>query len=145
MKNIFVCIIFSVLVFSCSSNKEENSKKNKSELEYIDQENPAEISAENFEYNFGEIAQGEKISHVFKFTNTGKSSLVINDAKSTCGCTIPTYTKEPIAPGETGELLVKFDSKGKKGNINKQVTVQANTYPNTSTIFYIKGNVITPK
>ena len=77
-------------------------------------------------YDFGTINQGEAQEHVFTFTNTGEADLVIVDAKSSCGCTVPQYPKTPIAPGETGEMLVKFNGSG-KNQVSKTVTVTANT------------------
>ncbi|WP_460582794.1 DUF1573 domain-containing protein [Hymenobacter arcticus] len=96
------------------------------------------------QFDFGDIKPGSKVQHTFKFTNTGKTPLLIADATASCGCTTPSWTKEPVAPGATGELQVQFDSRGKQGLISKQVTVRANTQPNTNTI-YIKGNVLTDK
>ncbi|GEQ86741.1 hypothetical protein ULMS_22490 [Patiriisocius marinistellae] len=78
------------------------------------------------QYDFGEIAQGTAVEHIFKFKNTGSSNLVIVDAKSSCGCTVPTFTDKPVAPGETGELLVKFNGSG-KNQVSKTVTITANT------------------
>ena len=92
------------------------------------------------EFNFGKIKSGEKVSHEYKFTNTGKEPLVISNAKGSCGCTVPKWPKEPIAPGATSSILVEFNSKGKSGSQTKQVTITANTDPPQS-IIYIKGDV----
>ncbi len=86
------------------------------------------------EYNFGTINQGEVVSHTFKFKNTGSEPLIITDAKASCGCTVPKKPNEPVAPGETGELVVEFNSAGKSGAQTKQVTVTANTNPPQSFI-----------
>ena len=66
------------------------------------------------QFDFGEITQGTPVEHIFTYTNTGKSNLVVVNAKSSCGCTVPTFTKEPVAPGEKGEMLVKFNGSGEK-------------------------------
>lgn len=94
------------------------------------------------QFDFGDIKPDSKVQHVFKFTNTGKTPLLIADATASCGCTTPSWTKEAVAPGATGELEVQFDSRGKQGLISKQVNVRANTQPSITTI-YIKGNVLT--
>ncbi len=91
-------------------------------------------------YDFGTIDEGEKVKHVFKFTNTGKEDLVISNARGSCGCTVPNWPKEPIAPGKTGEIEVQFDSKGKKGKRNQSVTITANTEP-ASTVINLTGEV----
>ncbi|MGA8853821.1 MAG: DUF1573 domain-containing protein [Christiangramia sp.] len=86
-----------------------------------------EITFEESEFDFGNIAKGTPVEHVFKFTNTGDAPLVITNASSSCGCTVPTYPKnETIAPGESSELLVKFNGSG-NGQVTKTVTVSANT------------------
>ncbi len=93
------------------------------------------------QFDFGDIKPDSKVQHTFKFTNTGKTPLLIADATASCGCTTPSWTKEPVQPGATGELEVQFDSRGKQGLISKQVNVRANTQPAITTI-YIKGNVL---
>jgi uncharacterized protein (UPF0333 family) len=94
------------------------------------------------EFDFGDIKPDTKVRHTFTFTNTGKSPLLIEDATASCGCTTPSWTKEPIAPGAEGKMEVQFDSHGKQGIISKQVAVRANTQPSITTIL-IKGNVLT--
>jgi hypothetical protein len=95
------------------------------------------------EFDFGTVDQGEAVEHVYKFKNTGKEPLIINSAKGSCGCTVPTWPKEPIPPGGEGSMTVQFDTKGKSGPQNKKVTITANTNPQQSFI-YIKGNVNAP-
>jgi hypothetical protein len=84
-------------------------------------------------FDFGEIEGGTAVEHIFKFTNTGNAPLVIVDAKSSCGCTVPEYTKEPVAAGESGELLVKFNGSG-KNQVSKTVTITANTAKGKETL-----------
>ena len=92
------------------------------------------------EFNFGKVVAGEKVSHTYKFTNTGKEPLIISNAKGSCGCTVPQWPREPIAVGGTGEITVVFDSKNKKGPRNQKVTLTANTDP-PQTFLYLKGEV----
>lgn len=93
--------------------------------------------------DFGEISQGEKVERVFNFTNIGEGDLIISNASGSCGCTVPDWPKQPIAPGESGEIKVVFDSNGKQGRQHKTVTLIANTTPNT-TVLAIKGDILTP-
>lgn len=109
----------------------------------IDPANAPAFTFEKETHDFGEIAQGEKVAYSFKFTNTGKTDLVISSAKGSCGCTVPEYSKDPVAPGAEGKIDVVFDSKGKSGGQNKKVTLVANTVP-SQTILTITGNVIVP-
>ena len=104
----------------------------------------ATISFIEEEFDFGTIQQGDIVEHTYEFTNTGEVPLIIENASASCGCTVPDWPKEPIAPGATGKINVKFDSKGKKGVQNKQVTIRANTNPNFTKVM-LKGNVNTPE
>ena len=85
------------------------------------------------QFDFGEITQGTAVEHIFTYTNTGKSNLVVVNAKSSCGCTVPTFTKEPVAPGESGEMLVKFNGSG-KNQVSKTITITANTQAGKETL-----------
>lgn len=95
-------------------------------------------------FDYGEIMEGEKVTHVYTFKNTGEEPLIISNAKGSCGCTVPDWPREPIAPGGEGEIKVVFDSKG-KGKVggnpqSKRVTITANTDPANSYLT-IKGIV----
>jgi hypothetical protein len=94
-------------------------------------------------YDWGTIAEGEKMTHIFKFKNTGENDMIISDAHGSCGCTVPEWPKEPIKPGKSSQIKVIFDSKGKAGDQSKSVTLTANTEP-SSMVLMIKGKV-TPK
>lgn len=90
------------------------------------------IAFEKEIYEFpGEIMEGEKVSYSFKFNNAGKSDLIIADASAPCGCTVPYFSKEPIAPGKSGKIDVEFNSEGKPGRNEKAVIVTSNTIPKT--------------
>ncbi len=82
----------------------------------------------------GTINQGDSIKHTYEFTNIGKKPLKIDYCNASCGCTVPTWPKEPIAPGAKGKITVVFDSKNKEGQLFKNVSIYANTEPNLTTI-----------
>ncbi|MEL6668884.1 MAG: DUF1573 domain-containing protein [Bacteroidota bacterium] len=94
----------------------------------------AKLTFEAPVYQFGSIDQGGVITHDFQFTNTGSAPLLINDARVTCGCTVPSYPEYPIQPGESGTIQVQFDTQGKEGRQSKPITILANTYPNATEI-----------
>lgn len=86
-------------------------------------------------HDFGTIQEGERVETIFTFTNTGKSDLVIVDARGSCGCTVPEYPKNtPIAPGASGKIRVSFDSSNKPNLQQKTVTISANTDSGRETI-----------
>ncbi|MEY3052808.1 MAG: hypothetical protein RLY31_2593 [Bacteroidota bacterium] len=93
-------------------------------------------------FDFDEVGEGAMVRHVFRFENTGKVPLVINNAQSTCGCTVPAWPREPVPPGRTGEIEVEFNTAGKEGFQEKSVTIAANTYPSLTRV-YLRGYVNT--
>lgn len=105
----------------------------------------AKISFEKTTYSFGSFSESNpKVSCKFKFTNTGNGPLVIHQALATCGCTVPTYPKEPIKPGESGEITVVYNGAGKfPGHFRKAITIRTNAEQEVVRL-YIEGDM-TPK
>ena len=85
-------------------------------------------------FNFGEITQNDVVEHVFTFENTGSTTLILTQVKTTCGCTVPSWPREPIASGETSEITVRFNSRGKSGMQNKIITIISNAQNATEKI-----------
>ncbi len=103
----------------------------------------AEAEWDTLLYDFGEVVRGDTVSTTFTVTSAGKVPLELTDAKASCGCTIPEYTKEPMGKGEQGKVTVTFDSSKKKGKFHQGIVVYNNTV-NRRSIIYIKGIVIDP-
>lgn len=76
--------------------------------------------------NFGDLTQGDKVSHTFQLKNTGTAPLIISNVAATCGCTVPSWPKDPIAPGQSAEIQVSFNSAGKVGAQNSVVRIYSN-------------------
>ncbi len=102
------------------SHNKENRSNIASELP------PTEIEFEDKYHDFGNVKEGEKVSHTFRFTNVGENPLVISEAIPTCGCTIPSFSKHPILPGEQGEVEIEFNSSNRKGNNNRSIMIVSN-------------------
>lgn len=102
----------------------------------------AEISFESEVHDYGVIQQHGNGEYDFVFTNTGTEPLIISNAKGSCGCTVPTWPREPIAPGASSVIKVKYDTK-RIGLINKSVTITSNAETPTK-IIRIKGEVKAP-
>lgn len=105
-----------------------------------DNKNASEMTFEAEEFNFGNIKQGESVTHEFSFTNTGKEDIIITNAQGSCGCTVPLYPKEAIKKGEKGNIKVTFNSAGKMGMQDKTVTITSNA-KNSPRILHLKGTV----
>ena len=96
-------------------------------------------------FDFGKIPSGDKVTYNFKFTNTGKSPLIIKDAVASCGCTVPEWSpKTPIMPGNKGVIHVVFNSTGKEGLQDKLITITSNTNPPQNMV-HLVGEVIAKK
>lgn len=99
----------------------------------------AKIEFKSETIDYGEIEKGSNGVRVFEFTNTGNAPLVISSVKSSCGCTIPKKPEQPILPGKTGQIEVKYDT-NRVGPIRKAITVISNADTPTK-VLKIKGNV----
>jgi hypothetical protein len=99
----------------------------------------AKIEFKTETVDYGEITKGADGIRVFEFTNTGKAPLIISDVRSSCGCTIPKKPEDPIMPGKTGEIQVKYDT-NRVGPIRKAITVISNADTPTK-VLKIKGEV----
>ncbi|MEM7571527.1 MAG: DUF1573 domain-containing protein [Bacteroidota bacterium] len=99
------------------------------------------IQFEEEVHDFGQILEGELVTQVFSFTNVGDEPLIITDARGSCGCTVPSFPRHPLQPGESASLVVQFNSRNKRGMRNQKVTITANTDP-VQTFLYLKGEVM---
>ena len=155
MKTLKVILCFFISVsFSCNDlvKKVKDEKEDRISAKLVNNPITAEkgkqtvllpeLSFDKLRHNFGKINQGESVSHQFVFTNTGQAELIINNAKGSCGCTVPKWPRKPIAPGESEEIKVTFNSAGKSGNQSKTITLVTNAIPNT-TVLTISANILT--
>jgi len=134
---LFSLIAAGVLLTAC--NQSNSSTANNATTA-----NAANVPVMKFEketHDFGKIKSGEKVTYDFKFTNTGKTPLIITDAVATCGCTKPEVPHTPIKPGESGVVHVTFNSAGKNGLQDKMITITANTNPAQNMVHLI-GEVL---
>lgn len=127
-----------MLLASCGGNEARNTEGTKKTIDASLVNNPHSamgtkdtgIPTMDFvdtSYDFGKMHEGEAASHEFRFTNNGNAPLLIANAAGSCGCTVPDYPKEPIAPGQSGIISVKFNSQGKVGAQNKSVNIFTNS------------------
>ena len=104
------------------------------------------ITFEKKVHDFGDISQGDKVEETFRFTNTGNEPLIITNVQVTCGCTVPKgWPRDPIAPGQKGELTIAFNSAGKMGRQNKVVTIVSNAVNADGSQISFTANVLEKK
>ena len=150
LRNLAIATVFLIGTSGCGNDKVEskvistNDVSNTSSSEGSEKGNLPEMKFEEEVHDFGRITQGEKVSYSFKYTNTGKSNLIIASAAGSCGCTVPEYSKEPVLPGKSSVIDVVFTSEGKSGMQEKTVTIVTNCEPSTR-IIKIKTNIIVPE
>jgi|SRR5690554_1253267 len=113
MKKLLFAVTIAFLAFSVQAQDEKQA------------DGPV-ITFEESSKDFGDIKQGDKVAHTFKLENTGNAPLIISNVAATCGCTVPNWPKEPIAPGKTAQIKVSFNSAGKMGKQNSVVRIYSN-------------------
>lgn len=113
MKKVGILVTLLALVFAFHVNAQEATSG-------------ASITFKEKSIDFGDIVQGDKVSHTFELTNSGTTPLIISNVAATCGCTVPVWPKEPIAPGKSAEIKVSFNSAGKMGKQNSVVRIYSN-------------------
>lgn len=91
-------------------------------------------------HDFGDINKGTPVTYEFVFTNTGRQPIFLSKPRSSCGCTVPTYSEKPVMPGQKSSIVIKFDA-AKEGSFSKQVTILSNA-ENSPVILIIKGTVL---
>lgn len=149
-KIIFIAFVSIAMVFT-SCTKGKASDKVKAENVKVAEERDSKIVQgypivewNKTEHDFGIIEQGDKVETIFTLTNVGKSDLVVTNAKGSCGCTVPEWPKGAIAPGESADIKVVFNSRAKKNKTSNTVTLTTNTEKG-SEIIRIKAFVNVPE
>ncbi|QJW88326.1 DUF1573 domain-containing protein [Spirosoma taeanense] len=94
-------------------------------------------------HDFGKVEQGKPVTHVFEFKNTGTDPIIISDATASCGCTKPSFSREPVMPGKSGTVSATYNAAA-AGQFTKTVTVTSNA-ESGQTVLYLKGEVVTQK
>ncbi|NEV93689.1 DUF1573 domain-containing protein [Psychroflexus sp. YR1-1] len=139
MKKLMLALVaIATLSLSACKNKAadkvDESKKEIAEQRDAKAEEFPVMKFDEEMHDFGTVEEGEIVEHTFVFTNTGNAPLIVSDATASCGCTVPTWTEGAIAPGEKGEMLVKFNTRGKPNQQMKAVRIVANTESGRETI-----------
>ena len=144
--SLIALVSISLITFSCkekATEKIENANVEAAAVRDASANKMAVMSFDKTFHDFGQITQGTPQQTVFTFTNTGDAPLIITDATSSCGCTIPDYPKNtPIAPGQQGQMVVNFNGSG-PNQVTNTINVQANT-ANGSELLKLQAFVLAP-
>ena len=141
MKKWLILIFSTIILFTCNevttTNTDNDAVKQMeqedianiirnpvSAEEEIDPDFVPKITFKKVLHDFGEMKEGDKKEYTFEFTNTGEVPLLISDARSTCGCTVPKFTKNYVKPGKSGKINVAFDSHNLIGTQTKPITIK---------------------
>lgn len=141
MKSTFIVLVAAL--FMPLATMAQDSKKEISAPAAVNPNAPKIVFVEE-NHNFGDIPEGPQVSHNFKFKNEGKEPLILSNVKASCGCTVPTWPKEPILPGKEGVITATYNTQGRPGPFTKTITVTSNAVENNK-IIYIKGEVLKPE
>ena len=119
---------------SATANSSDNAPKESGPI----------LEMDNISFNFGTIAAGKRVNHLFKFMNSGDSPLLLANVHATCGCTVAkSWPKDPIMPGQGGEIAVEFDSSNRTGHQDKAIHIVSNSRP-ANLVLKLTGDVIGP-
>lgn len=148
MKKLIIASL--LLVAGCGTIFAQNTERKKVNVTPVaagaKTEKAAEIKFETLMHDFGTIEADKPAKCVFNFTNTGDAPLIIHQAIATCGCTVPSYSKDPVKPGEKGQIEVVYNGRaGGTGRFLKGVTVRSNAKTNRAVYLSIEGEVVDAK
>lgn len=143
----FSFLIAIITLISCKEDNKATSKIKSQSLQNAAlrdaeiKKGTASISFDKKVYDFGVVNEGDIVKTTFELTNSGKTDLVITNAQGSCGCTVPTWPKEPIKPGKIAKIDVRFNTTGKPNKQRKTVTLTTNTESGRE-VLTLKGSVI---
>ena len=129
VKKYFLFLLVMVTMLSCDNRRKDKIADDAATKTALALKDSTTVQIIDTAYNFGKVTDGEKVQYSYRFKNTGTKPLVIVEASSTCGCTVPEKPEKPIMPGETGFIKIVFDSKGRVGTTHKLIKVISNANP----------------
>lgn len=138
MRTIFLSLIGLITLVACnSSDQDKNAVQGIPVIHPNDSTQFTTIIWLDSLKDFGTVKDGEKVEVLFRYKNTGEKALVVHSVVASCGCTVPEYTKEPIAAGKEGFIKAVFNSSGQHATVHKTITVATNTKKQLDTIAFI--------
>ena len=129
VKKYFLFLLVMVTLLSCDNRRKDKIADDKATQIALALKDSTTVQIIDSAFNYGKVTDGEKVKYSYRFKNTGTKPLVIVEASSTCGCTVPEKPEKPIMPGETSFIKIVFDSKGRVGSTHKLIKVISNANP----------------
>jgi len=130
----FTLLIFVLIFFSANAQEKKDTPGDKGpKIKFV---------KELFDFGNIYVGSGHDAVAEFKFINTGNEPLVLTNVKTSCGCTSPFWQKDPVLPGDTGKVTLKYNNVQSPNTINKSATVQSNAVNNPTVVIRISGNVL---
>ncbi len=129
MMKYIIVLALPVLLFSCDMKRKDKIYDDAAKQTDEARKDSTTVQIIDSVYNFGKVADGEKVEYNYRFVNSGTKPLVIDRASASCGCTVPEKPEKPIMPGDTGFIKVVFNSSGRVGLVDKNITVISNSKP----------------
>ncbi len=141
MTKYIIALALPVMLFSCDMKRKDKIYDDAAKQTDLARKDSTTVQIIDSVYNFGKVADGEKVEYNYRFVNSGTKPLVIDRASASCGCTVPEKPEKPVMPGDTGFIKVVFNSKGRVGLVDKNITVVSNSKPEFPTLL-LTGEVI---
>lgn len=144
MKKYLLLSLTAFILFACvARRKDKISDEETRRFEQLLKDSTT-VQVIDSSFDFGKVADGEKVEYSYRFRNSGSKPLVVANATASCGCTVPQKPERPIMPGDTGYIKIVFDSKGRVGTAHKSITVISNAKPEFP-ILQLTGEVVSNK
>lgn len=139
----FLSFFFAAALFvsSCDIRKDVPHKADTKDHSNLKTTDSTTVELLDSVYNFGKVADGEKVEYNFRFRNSGQKPLVVESTSASCGCTVPEKPEEPILPGQIGTIKVVFNSAGRVGTVVKEINVASNARPEFP-VLQLAGEVV---
>jgi len=129
LKKYFLLLLVSASLVSCDVKRKDKNALDADVQKVLASKDSTTVQIIDSSYDFGKVADGEKVEFSYRFRNTGTKPLVVVQATASCGCTVPQKPEKPVMPGEIGFIKIVFDSKNRVGNTHKTITVESNAKP----------------
>jgi hypothetical protein len=144
MKKIFLFVCAAMVLSASVFAQAKHEQSTPATAPAVNNPNAAKIVFAEQSYDFGTVVEGPQITHDFKIRNEGKEPLILSNVHASCGCTVPTWPREPILPGKESVVSATYNTSGRPGHFSKTITIESNATGGKNVVT-ITGEVIKPE